>query len=403
MEISIRHLHHQSSLKRGKALRYPGAWLYSLRNIPYRVGLGLVVLCFLLCTILLAMGFPSPYNGSLFTIPVALAAWMLRGRGAFLCIVSTLLVLGVINISKMDGDQSSQSLVTVLLIGAIALATEGFFIGMLRRALDQTDAALQQAQQAQQAQQKITIAYEQQRQLNQLKDEFLVNINHELRTPLTEVAGYIELLREHHEQLDPQAQAIFLEYAAQGCEELLISVNNVLDAAEVSDDFQPPHPAELAISEVVQTALEQFDPRRLQEHPLQVEVPEQLTAWADARYTCQILRNLLSNAFKYSPTDTPVVIGAALREISTQDAQTTPQVCISVQDAGPGIPPAESPLLFQKFVRLHRDLSGTVRGTGLGLYLSKRFVEAMGGRIWVESTGTAGQGSCFYFTLPITT
>jgi len=272
----------------------------------------------------------------------------------------------------------------------------------LRRALDRTDAALQQAQQAQQAQQKITIAYEQQRQLNQLKDEFLVNINHELRTPLTEVAGYIELLREHHEQLDPQAQAIFLEHAAQGCEELLLSVNNVLDAAEVSDDFQPPHPAELAISEVVQTALEQFDPRRLQEHPLQVEVPEQLTAWADARYTCQILRNLLSNAFKYAPTDTPVVIGAALREISTQDAQTTPQVCISVQDAGPGIPPAELPLLFQKFVRLHRDLSGTVRGTGLGLYLSKRFVEAMGGRIWVESTGIAGQGSCFYFTLPIT-
>jgi len=110
-----------------------------------------------------------------------------------------------------------------------------------------------------------------------------------------------------------------------------------------------------------------------------------------------------TQSLKYSPTDTPVVIGAALREISTQDAQTTPQVCISVQDAGPGIPPAESPLLFQKFVRLHRDLSGTVRGTGLGLYLSKRFVEAMGGRIWVESTGTAGQGSCFYFTLPITT
>ena len=168
-----------------------------------------------------------------------------------------------------------------------------------------------------------------------------MNINHELRTPLTEVAGYIELLREHHEQLDPQAQAIFLEHAAQGCEELLLSVNNVLDAAEVSDDFQPPHPAELAISEVVQTALEQFDPRRLQEHPLQVEVPEQLTAWADARYTCQILRNLLSNAFKYSPTDTPVVIGAALREISTQDAQTTPQVCISVQMLVPvSLPPS---------------------------------------------------------------
>lgn len=383
-------------------MRYPSAWFYSLRNIPFRVGLGLAVLCFLLCTVLLASGFPSPYDGSLFAIPVALAAWVLKGRGAFLSIVATLLVVGIIYISRMGYGLSLQSLSTVLLIGAIALTTEGFFISVLRRALDQADAALHQAQQAQQAQQKITIAYEQQRQLNQLKDEFLVNINHELRTPLTEVAGYIELLREHHEQLDPQAQAIFLEHAAQGCEELLLSVNNVLDAAEVNGEFQPPHPAELAVAEVVQTVREQFDPRRLQEHPLQIEAPEQLTVWADARYTCQVLRNLLSNAFKYTPIGTPVIIRAALQEISKQDVQTTPQVCISVQDAGPGIPPAEIPLLFQKFVRLPRDLSGTIRGTGLGLYLSKRFVEAMGGRIWVESTGIAGQGSCFYFTLPIT-
>jgi len=71
-----------------------------------------------------------------------------------------------------------------------------------------------------------------------------------------------------------------------------------------------------------------------------------------------------------------------------------------VQDTGPGIPPDELPNLFGQFARLERDLSGPVRGSGLGLYISKQMVESMGGRIWVESTGVPGQGSCFSFTLP---
>jgi signal transduction histidine kinase len=71
-----------------------------------------------------------------------------------------------------------------------------------------------------------------------------------------------------------------------------------------------------------------------------------------------------------------------------------------VKDSGPGIAPEDIPLLFEKFVRLQRDLSGPIRGTGLGLYISKHLVEAMGGRIWVESSGIAGQGSRFSFLLP---
>lgn len=70
---------------------------------------------------------------------------------------------------------------------------------------------------------------------------------------------------------------------------------------------------------------------------------------------------------------------------------------ICVKDTGPGIPVEEIPHLFQKFVRLQRDKS--IQGTGLGLYLCKQLVEAMGGRIWVESTGIAGEGSSFFFTV----
>jgi signal transduction histidine kinase len=125
-----------------------------------------------------------------------------------------------------------------------------------------------------------------------------------------------------------------------------------------------------------------------------VDVPEQLTMCADQHYLRQVLHNLLSNAFKYAPTHTGITIRAA------QDKASASHVCIRVKDEGPGIPANEIPLLFGKFVRLKRDLSGKVRGTGLGLYICKQLVEAMQGQIWVESSGEAGAGSEFCFTLP---
>lgn len=381
---------------------YPKAWLRSLRNVPYGIGLSLVVLCFLLCAVLLMLGFPSSHNSSLFVLPVALAAWLFKRRGALLCIGGAV-VVGFVSVMRTNPGLEPYSLITMLLVEALALTIEGFFIDAFRGALDQADTALQQAQQAQQAQQQITLAYEQQRQVGQLKDEILIMMNHELRTPLMGVAGYIDVLYKRHGYLDSVTQATFLERAAQGCEDLLALINNVLEMGEVDYSFQPPRQTNLVVAEVVQTVLKQFDSRRQQDHPLRVEVPERLVIWADLYYTCQVLRNLLSNAFKYTPTGTPIVIHAAPWWVNMQDVQVShmiPWVCISVQDAGPGIPPAELPLLFGKFVRLQRDLSGTIRGTGLGLYLSKRFVEAMGGCIWVESVGKEGQGSCFRFTLP---
>lgn len=123
----------------------------------------------------------------------------------------------------------------------------------------------------------------------------------------------------------------------------------------------------------------------------------------------QVLRNLLSNAYKYSPENTSVEVSATILAQPTcipssaecaAEGASSPEACISVKDEGPGIPPDLIPLLFGQFVRLPRDLGGSVRGSGLGLYISKSLVEAMGGRIWVESSGIAGQGSRFCFTLP---
>jgi len=246
-----------------------------------------------------------------------------------------------------------------------------------------------------QAEQQAVLAYEQQRQVNQLKDELLVNLNHELRTPLTTIAGYVELLRTHDQQLDPASRMTFLDAAAQGCEELLRLVTHLLEAAAMSQGTWSLHCQPCAVERIVEEVVSSLDPGDRQAHPLQMELANQSLVWADPQYVRQVVLNLLSNALKYTPTQTPILLRTSLRG----DPETQ-QVCITVQDGGPGIPPAEQPLLFQKFVRLRRDLAGTIGGSGLGLYLCKRLVEAMGGQIWVESSGKAGEGSCFCFTLP---
>lgn len=238
------------------------------------------------------------------------------------------------------------------------------------------------------------------RRLNQLKDQFIVNVNHELRTPLTQVFGYLELLTEYQGELDAETQAQFLIQAKEGCQELILLINHVLDALEVTEEIHLPPCEWIVLDPLVRDVLKHLDPQDIEADRVQLVLPEQLMVWANGQLLRQVLRNLLSNAFKYCPKPATVIIHATQNDVGVQGPGVAQEVCLCIQDTGPGIPPEELPLLFQKFVRLQRELSGTVQGSGLGLYISQQFVEAMRGRIWVESAGIAGQGSRFYVTLP---
>jgi signal transduction histidine kinase len=242
------------------------------------------------------------------------------------------------------------------------------------------------------------MAYEQQRQVNQFKDQFIMNVSHELRTPLTSISGYLELLKEYRDHIDMTTQTTFLNKAIEGCDELTHLVNSVLDAITVSNEIQPALCEIVSVSEAVTHTIEHLDPREIGEYTIITDVPSSLEVWADMQYLRQVLRNLLSNAFKYSPPHTSITITA--RQIIPEHIGDDPLVQISIKDEGLGIPEDETALLFEKFVRLKRDLAGLARGTGLGLYITRQLVEAMAGHIRVESTGKAGEGSSFHFTLP---
>jgi signal transduction histidine kinase len=245
---------------------------------------------------------------------------------------------------------------------------------------------------------KAQQAEERLQQLQQVRDQFLLNVSHELRTPLTQLRGYLELLQAYGGQLDEAKQKLFLENALRGCDELEMLVAGVLDATETIGGVKSPSCESLLLKEVLRDVLAQVDPQTRETFAIHFDLPQTLMVWADPQYTRQVLRNLLSNAFKYSTAQKEVKISAALDP--GQRHGSPGLVRVSVKDSGPGIPASEAALLFEKFVRLKRDLSGSTPGTGLGLYICKQLVEAMGGRIWVESAGIPGQGSCFSFTLP---
>ncbi len=236
--------------------------------------------------------------------------------------------------------------------------------------------------------------------MNELKDDFLLNVNHELRTPLTAIYGSLDVLREYHGQLDSTMELTLINQAVHGCEELQQLVNNVLDTLQGDFNEKEPTSAVFSLAIVADEVINLFELQKKLDYHITMAISEDLFVLADKQYVHQVLLNLLSNAFKYSPKHTPIEISARLYDHSTAKRNVQSLVCVSIQDAGPGIPPTEAPLLFGKFVRLKRDLVGSVRGTGLGLYISKQLVEAMGGNIWVESSGVAGKGSRFCFTLP---
>ena len=246
-----------------------------------------------------------------------------------------------------------------------------------------------------------------------LKNHFLMTASHELRTPLTAIQGYLELLSSFNNVLDNEAKERFVVNARRACDELVLLLGNVMDTSRVDQDRVTLSLGKVQVAEAVQVILEIMEPTIARERrSVNIQVDEQLSVWVDDLRLRQVLLNVVGNALKYSAPPSRLAISAesvsaeALSErlLSTNQpvlsSSASRFVVTAIQDWGPGISLEDQARLFTKFMRLNSALNSIQRGAGLGLYLCRQLVEAMGGNIWVESAGLPGQGSTFFIALP---
>jgi signal transduction histidine kinase len=236
-------------------------------------------------------------------------------------------------------------------------------------------------------------AMEQALSASRAKGEFLANISHELRTPMNGVIGMAELLTDT--PLDPR-QRDYVQAIQVSGQALLELINDILDFSRMESRGMTVERAPFALKEVLGESLEIIGPMAARKglalhSSIAGGTPE--TVIGDPGRTRQVLLNLLSNAVKFTPRgEVRVALSADPRE------DGRPQVRFAVTDTGIGIAERDLERLFIPFQQLDGSPSRRYGGAGLGLAISKRLVELMGGEIHVEST--PGQGSIFSFTLP---
>jgi PAS domain S-box-containing protein len=223
------------------------------------------------------------------------------------------------------------------------------------------------------------------------KSEFLSNMSHELRTPLNAIVGFGQLLASSDATLRaPQRQAVFAEHIVKAGRHLLTLINEILDLAQIEAGKLSVSIGRLDLADVLGECQAMIGPLASQRGiKLRFPAAAGVAAMADRTRLKQALLNLLSNAVKYNRDQ-----GAVLVDCIRQHGD---RVRITVQDTGTGMAPAQVEALFQPFNRLGQE-SGSAEGTGIGLVLTKRMVELMGGEIGVHSA--PGLGSVFWIELP---
>ena len=363
-----------------------------LLRLPTRRRLVLVLGTLVVSLGLYGLAFPTTYLGGVLMLPIILSAWLFGWGGGLLCVAGVTLMLGASYGVAFGGTFWSSAWFVPFVTGTLYGLAVSLTVGVLRR---MTDALLG----AQHIIARTEQVYRQEHAQNELKDQVLQNLSHELRTPLTQILGYLDLLETYQEQFDAATQARFIMSARSGCEELISLIVTALETAHASEVQQPLHLSVFSLQHEIQTVIAHFEPRFLQGYRVELDIAETVQVHADPRFVRQIVRNLLSNACKYTPTQTTITVSAASMSPTNEPHGRAGMICVRVSDQGSGIPLEQQPLLFQRFVRLPNTAESTQPGSGLGLAICKQLVEAMGGSIWVESTGRNGKGCCFSFTL----
>jgi signal transduction histidine kinase len=227
------------------------------------------------------------------------------------------------------------------------------------------------------------------RELEQRKADFLAVIGHELRTPLTIIKGFSSTLRRRGHEMDEESRLEALGRVAIQAERLERLIEDLLYVSRIETARPPLHIAWDDLVEVSTAVIDEFRRRDLSRPiTLRTSVP-QIPMQMDRTKVEQVLYHLLDNAVKYSEAAAPITV-----ELAPADEE----VRVTVVDRGIGIFSGDLPRLFRAFGQLDSRSTRRHGGTGVGLYVCKTLVDALGGRIWADST--LGKGSKFSFTVP---
>ncbi len=249
--------------------------------------------------------------------------------------------------------------------------------------------------------------YEDLKTLDRLKDDFILTVSHEFRTPLTTIDGYVSLISRHAERLDTQKLEQYGREIRQATEQLTRMISTLVDVNRMDSEPLKIEPAAVNARASSERALVNHAEEAKQR--VRNEVPDDLWVSADPERLPVVFSNLISNALKYGSQTTPCRVTARIeraealaahgRKVALGTDGARQWAVLGVRDFGTGIPEEDVHRLFHKFVRLPQTLTTPIRGTGLGLWICKQYITAMGGEIWVESS--YGQGAHFQFCLPV--
>ncbi len=224
-------------------------------------------------------------------------------------------------------------------------------------------------------------------ELEESKSDFLSTISHELRTPLTTIKGSLQVLSRPHAGATSEVAKQMIEIMKRGSDRLERLVMNLLAVSQMEAGEVQVFPDEVPLEDMVRSRVVAM----LADHPqVEITAQEDVVVRADRERLSQVVEHLLDNARKFGPES-----GCIQVTITKENGYAR----LSVADEGPGVPKIDQDRIFDRFVRLGHMLTRETQGPGVGLFIAKRSIEAMGGSITIESE--PGEGATFHVRIPL--
>lgn len=249
-------------------------------------------------------------------------------------------------------------------------------------------------------------------EMEKKKSEFFSIVSHELRTPLTSIQNAVKiLLSDAFSAVLPEKAKYFIKMVERNCIRVMSIVQDWLDSVKAESgrldykfEIEKINPI---VDGVIQTLSNLADEKKIQ---LSFKATEKLPSlYIDKKRVEQVITNLIANAVKYTPNDGEITVSSKLIDSVTMKEMnfstdkdvllSEEYVLVTVSDNGPGISEEDIPKVFEKFEQVNGTLSRSVGGTGLGLFIAKKFAEVHNGFLWLASV--VGKGSNFYFAIPV--